>query len=193
MDACNPRASRQCSWMATSQPDRNAMVSLHEPQWEQYALPRSNATAELYSDPILFTNASGWWKWSWRTWSGAPPFGGSGSFGQGPPSPQQPHGHGGAPGGAPGGAGGPGDLTMWANYADHSAWDPARWNTRAKTNDDLKQHPFDGVMSNHKDWRAHVINHLLGSNQGWGRSFGLSRRKASPSPTNDCNVPTSLD
>ena len=70
-------------------------------------------------------------------------------------------------------------LAMWANYADPSHWDPSRWQINAKVSDDLKSNPFDGVTSKYKEWNANVINHLLQSNQGWGKVIWLIRRPKS--------------
>ena len=81
------------------------------------------------------------------------------------------------PGGPPGG---PNDMTMWSTYIDLSDWDPNRWEIKGKVNDDLKNHPFDGVMAKYKDWRSHMVNHLLHSNQGWGKVLWIVQQQRLP-------------
>ena len=45
---------------------------------------------------------------------------------------------------------------------------------------DLLSNPFDGTSSKYKDWAANVVNHLLGSNQGYGKILWLIQRESEP-------------
>ena len=72
------------------------------------------------------------------------------------------------------------DLSMWANYRNASQWGLSRWTIRVKVNKDLQQNPYDGTGLKHRDWPANIVNHLLSSNQGWGKVTWLVQRLKEP-------------
>ena len=58
---------------------------------------------------------------------------------------------------------------VWENYWSDAAWDPTKWEIRAKANKDLTNNPFNNVMSAYADWAANMSNHLRSCNQGYGK------------------------
>ena len=47
-------------------------------------------------------------------------------------------------------------------------------------NDELRNAPVDGVQSKYRDWSANIVNHLLQSNQGWGKVLHIVQLQKEP-------------
>ena len=57
----------------------------------------------------------------------------------------------------------------WAMYFDMSTWKPSEWVISQKVVKDLSDSPFDGNLVHYKDWHDLMRDHLLSTNQGYGR------------------------
>ena len=68
----------------------------------------------------------------------------------------------------------------WATYFDLTPWNPAHWIIPLKTVKDLTESPFDDTMEKYKGWRDLMREHLLGSNQGYGRIIDEVERRRDP-------------
>ena len=69
---------------------------------------------------------------------------------------------------------------MWSAYHDATPWDVTKWTIKDKVNKDLLANPYDGTGPKYRDWSANVINHLLSSNQGWGKVMWMVQREREP-------------
>ena len=58
---------------------------------------------------------------------------------------------------------------QWASYYDLNPFKPNEWTIGAKTVKDLSNAPFTGDITTYKDWHDLMRDHLLGTNQGYGR------------------------
>ena len=69
---------------------------------------------------------------------------------------------------------------MWDMYWSDAEWDPFKCITNPKVDKDLASHPFNNVMSSYADWAAHMSNHLIGCNQGYGKLLHWIQRVKQP-------------
>ena len=69
---------------------------------------------------------------------------------------------------------------MWSRYVDPSPFDLNQWKIKEKVSKDLQNNPFDGTQSKYRDWAANVVNHLLGSSQGYGKNLWLVQQDREP-------------
>ena len=58
---------------------------------------------------------------------------------------------------------------MWEDYTSDAAWEPHKWEINIKVCKDLANNPFGNVMRDYGDWSAHMVNHLVACNQGYGK------------------------
>ena len=69
---------------------------------------------------------------------------------------------------------------MWAQYVDPTPFDVTHWKIREKINKYLQNNHFDGTAAKYKDWASNVVNHILNSNQGYGKILWLLQRETEP-------------
>ena len=48
-------------------------------------------------------------------------------------------------------------------------WNPRDWAIERKVSKELDNNPSDGDIAHYKEWHDNLRDHLLGSNQGYGR------------------------